>query len=452
MKIKFYALLPLLSSFSASAQLTITPGAQFSILSDTKLTLQNTDLINNGNFLVATTSPISFTGDASSFIGGDQAVRFFKLEINKTGNHTVFLHKTISVGDGIFFTSGFLDLNGFDVDLETTGHLDGEREDSRVIGSNGGNVIFSTNLNAPTGSNPANLGVIITSDQDLGNVTIKRGHQSQANIPGAGVSVLRNYNILPTNNTNLNATVRFKYFNGELNGLNENSLVFFKSNDGINWSVLGFTSRDTVTNFVAATGLVSLYRLTLSTLNNSPLPVVFILFNAKCEGNKVGLTWKTAQEQNSDHFNIERSTDGNHWTVIGNLPASGNSGNEKTYLFTDNSPLQNGLYRIAEYDLDRRVQYTSVIRSSCSTPDVFSLRPNPFHDFVFINLIAGNESQATIKVFDSKGALVKVQRTNVLQGSNLFNIDLKSMTNGIYHLEIDWNNGQMKKAVQVIKQ
>jgi hypothetical protein len=77
MKIKFYALLPFLSSFSVSAQLTITPGAQFSILSDTKLTLQNTDLINNGNFLVATTSPISFTGDASSFIGGDQAVRFF---------------------------------------------------------------------------------------------------------------------------------------------------------------------------------------------------------------------------------------------------------------------------------------------------------------------------------------------------------------------------------------
>jgi hypothetical protein len=83
---------------------------------------------------------------------------------------------------------------------------------------------------------------------------------------------------------------------------------------------------------------------------------------------------------------------------------------------------------------------------------VFSLRPNPFHDFVFINLIAGNESQATIKVFDSKGALVKVQRTNGYRECNLFNIDLKSMTNGIYHLEIDWNNGQMKKAVQVIKQ
>jgi hypothetical protein len=452
MKSIFFLLLSLLSGATLSAQLTITPGAQFSILSDTKLTLKNIDLVNNGNFLVATTNPVSFTGNAPSFIGGDQAIRFFKLEINKTGDQTVSLHRTISVGEGVFFTAGLLDLNGFDIDLGTTGHLDGEREDSRVIGPNGGNVVFSVNLNSPTNSNPANLGVIFTSDQDLGNVTIKRGHQSQVNIPGAGRSVLRNYNILPTNNTNLNATVRFKYFNGELNGLDENSLVFFKSDDGINWSVLGLTSRDTAANFVEKTGIASLSRLTLSTINNSPLPIFFILFNAECEANKVVLTWKSAQEQNSDHFNVERSSDGSHWTVIGNLPAAGNSANEKTYLFTDNSPVQNALYRIAEYDLDGRAQYTSEIRSSCGTPDMFSLRPNPFHDLLFINITAGSESQATIKVFDSKGALVKVQRTNVLQGSNLINIDLKSMTNGIYHLEIDWNNGQMKRAVHVIKQ
>jgi hypothetical protein len=268
---------------------------------------------------------------------------------------------------------------------------------------------------------------------------------------GLNNSILRYYDIVPVNNTNLNATLRFKYFDGELNSIDENSFVLFKSDNAINWSVQGFTSRDVTANFVEKNGIGSFSRWTLSSIN-SPLPVLFILFNAKCEGNKVGLTWKTAQEQNSDHFNIERSTDGSHWTVIGSLPASGNSGNERTYLFTDNSPVQNALYRIAEYDLDRRAQYTSVIRSSCSSPDVFSLRPNPFHDFVSINLVASNASQATIKVFDSKGALVKVQRTNVLQGSNLFNIDLKSMTNGIYHLEIDWNNGQMKKAVQVIKQ
>src|SRR5213075_1041606 len=113
MKSKFLILLSLVYACSLSAQLTITPGAQFSIFSDTKLTLRNTDLIDNGNFLVATTSPVSFTGDASSFISGDEAVRFFKLEINKTGNQSVSLQKTISVGSTVFFTSGFLNLNGF---------------------------------------------------------------------------------------------------------------------------------------------------------------------------------------------------------------------------------------------------------------------------------------------------------------------------------------------------
>ena len=125
MKSKLLVLLSLLFACAVSAQLTITPGAQFSIFSDTKLTLQNTDLVNNGNFLVATTSPVSFTGNASSFIGGDGAIRFFNLEIKKTSDQSVSLQKAISFGNGVFFTSGFLNLNGFDLDLETTGHLDG---------------------------------------------------------------------------------------------------------------------------------------------------------------------------------------------------------------------------------------------------------------------------------------------------------------------------------------
>ena len=103
MKSKLLVLSSLLFACTLSAQLTITPGAQFSIVNNATLTLQNTDLINNGNFLVATTSPVSFTGNASSFIGGDGAIRFFNLEIKKTGDQSVSLQKAISVGNGVFF-------------------------------------------------------------------------------------------------------------------------------------------------------------------------------------------------------------------------------------------------------------------------------------------------------------------------------------------------------------
>jgi Secretion system C-terminal sorting domain len=450
MKTKFLLLLPLLSVYSVSAQLTVTSGAEFFVNGDIPLTLKNTDLINNG-ILAGGINPTFFTGDASSSISGSGSLRLFQLQVNKTGNQSVILQKSIDVVNSVVFTSGFLDLNGFNIDLETTGRLDGEQENSRIRGTNGGQVLFRTVLNAPAGANPGNLGAVITSGQDLGNVTIKRGHQSQVNGSGIGTSILRYYDISPTNNTNLNATLRFNYFDAELNNLDESSLVLFKSENTTNWLNQGFTSRNTTGNFVEKTGISSFSRWTLSNVNN-PLPVQFILFNVKCEGNKVVVTWKTAQEQNSSRFDIERSSDGIRWTVIGNLPAAGNSITERSYSFTDTSPVQNSYYRIAEYDLDGRVQYTSQLRSSCNTTDAFSLWPNPFHDLLFINIVAGNESQAMIKIFDSKGALVKVQRAIVLQGSNQLNVNMNSMASGVYQLLIDWNNGQTRKTVQILKQ
>ena len=450
MKSNLIVLVSLLCNCASSAQLTITPGAQLSIFSDTKLTLQNTDLINNGDFLVATTAPVSFTGNAPSFIGGDQSVRFFNLEINKTNNQSVSLQRIINVGSGVFFTSGFLNLNGFDLDLETTGHLDGEREESRITGTAGGSVVFSVNLNSPTNSNPANLGVFITTGQDLGSVIIKRGHQSQVN-NGAGATILRYYDILPTSNTDLNATIRLRYLDGELNGLDENSLVLLESLSPNIWTNLGFTSRDVTTNFVEKTGVSSLGRFTLSTPGIA-LPVRFVSFNARCENQNIIIEWKTSQEQNSSQYFVERSDNGIHWTIIGTLSASGNSNTEKSYSFTDTNPTQDAYYRITERDINGQMQYTPTTKTSCTVTDVIGLWPNPVHDVVNIKINSSNKSEAIIELFDSKGALVKLEKANVLKGINQLQLDMKGLPNGVYSMGIRWNNGQTKKSLRVLKQ
>lgn len=440
----------LLSAFTISAQLTIAPGAQFSIAGNLQLTLQNTDLINNGNFTTGN-SITSFTGNTSSSVSGSQPIQFSEIEINKSNNSSVRLQRAISVTQRIHFTSGFLNLNSFNADLGTTGHLDGEKENTCITGSNGGEVLFNVNLNSPTSYNPANLGVYISSGQNLGNTTIKRGHQSQVNGSGFSKSILRYYDIIPTNHTNLNATLRFSYMDGELNGLNENAIVLFESQNTIKWVNLGFTSRDVVANFVEKTGISHFGRFTLSRAG-SVLPARFILFNAKCEGNKTIITWNTSQEQNSSHFDIERSADGSNWTVMGSLPATGTSIIEKSYSLTDNSSLQNGFYRIAEYDLDGNVRYSAVLRSSCIAKDeLFSLWPNPTRDKIFIHIVATNESPAILKIFDSKGALIKMQRANVLRGSNQLSIEMASFANGIYLVSAVWNNGQSKTTIRVVK-
>ena len=182
------------------------------------------------------------------------------------------------------------------------------------------------------------------------------------------------------------------------------------------------------------------------------LPVRFISFNANCEGNRVLLTWKTAQEQNSNHFNIERSSDAVNWTVIGNLPAAGNSNTERSYSFSDNSPLQNGFYRIAEIAIDGRAHYSVILSSNCSSPDVFRVWPNPVRDILSINIAATSPSAAMIKIVDSKGSLVKIQSATVLPRNNQLSVDMQSLVNGLYSLSVYWNNGQSKKTMQILKQ
>ena len=178
----------------------------------------------------------------------------------------------------------------------------------------------------------------------------------------------------------------------------------------------------------------------------------FMSVGATCENGRVNLVWKTTQEQNSSHFEIETSTDGIHWTIIGNTASAGNSNSEKSYAFTDNHPVLNNNYRIAGYGIDGSVQYSSVIHSSCTVTNAsFTLWPNPAKDIVFIDLASGDNSQLLLKLFDSRGALIKTQKKIISQGRNQLTMDIGSLPNGIYTLHADWNSGKIKKAVQVIK-
>src|SRR5262245_17049908 len=188
---------------TVSAQVVITVGASLYLPGNAQFTLRDIDLINDGNF-ASGNSTVSFTGSASTAISGGQPLQFYSLEVNKTSGGSIALQRMIGVSQNIVFASGNIDLNGFDIDLGTTGSLIGEQESSRITGSNGGHVLFNTTLNAPNAFNPGNLGAVLTSAQDLGTVTIKRGHRSQVNASGMGNSILRYYDISPANNNSLN--------------------------------------------------------------------------------------------------------------------------------------------------------------------------------------------------------------------------------------------------------
>jgi len=65
-------------------------------------------------------------------------------------------------------------------------------------------------------------------------------------------------------------------------------------------------------------------------------------FHARRQSNTVILEWTTEEEGGLVKFQIQRSTDSINWINIGEkLPLPGQSGERKSYSFTDNSIFKN---------------------------------------------------------------------------------------------------------------
>jgi hypothetical protein len=93
----------------------------------------------------------------------------------------------------------------------------------------------------------------------------------------------------------------------------------------------------------------------------------------------VQLGWLTASEENSSHFEVERSSDGRNFTTLATVNAQGNSSSPVTYAEADMSPLSaTSYYRLRMVDLDGTFSYSKTVAvSSASAGLQVRAYPNP---------------------------------------------------------------------------
>ncbi|MBL7951113.1 MAG: hypothetical protein JNM62_05285 [Flavobacteriales bacterium] len=90
-----------------------------------------------------------------------------------------------------------------------------------------------------------------------------------------------------------------------------------------------------------------------STTSENPLPIELLFFDAGAQGAVVQCDWRTATERDNDHFTVERSTDGIHFTTVGTVDAVGDTWQTTRYAFTDVAPLPGvSYYRLRQIDVD----------------------------------------------------------------------------------------------------
>lgn len=441
----------LLASPRLKAQLVIENGALFNTTGAAVVTLQHTNLINNGTYTQAPGGKTIFAGTGNDTIMGPASPLsgFDTLEIAKTGTGRLVIMQDLKSNGGLKFTSGIIDLHGHTVTLQQNAVLIGESETSYITDTvYGGYLMVTRTLNAPAAVNPGNLGAIITSAQNMGITTIRRGHMAQANGNNTGNSIKRYYDISPANNTNLGATLRILYRDAELNGITESALDLWKSTDTVVWTNAGSSSKNATANYVEQTGIAGFSRWTLSALN-SPLPLLLTRFNVDCDQGNISLDWVTAQEHNVSHFEIQRSADARTWAGIVTVAFQESI---HSYSYADKDGKQ-GYYRLLVEDRDGHHVYSNVQYVSCApaAADVV-VWPNPVADQLHLAVAAATASDMTIRVYDAKGALIYQGNRALQPGDNKLNLDFQNFTAGIYWLNIDWNMGASRKTLKVVKQ
>lgn len=170
---------------------------------------------------------------------------------------------------------------------------------------------------------------------------------------------------------------------------------------------------------------------------NQPLPMVLGLFTVTKNNTTALLHWTTLQETNTDHFVIERSTDGINYVVIGTVTASGNTTTISKYQFTDKQ-IATGInyYRIKTIDKDAKFALSPVRTINNIDNDfTISLLPNPVtKGVVYINTSVNCQR---IEVRDATGRLIK---TAIAKGTQN-QLPVHQLNKGMYFITVVTDSG-----------
>jgi hypothetical protein len=407
------------------------------------LDLKNTTLDNQAN-LTSNGGILNIVEDSGNDqnLGGTGTTAIQNLDLNLTSQN-VSLTGDISVDANLNFTKGNLDLNGNDLTLgSANGQIIGENESNSFIGSGGGEVVKIVTLNAPNSENPGNLGVTITSTSNLGSTIIKRGHVVQTINGESGIK--RYFDISPTNNSALDATVRFNYLDAELNGIIENSLTPFRF-ENPNWTNLQVSDNDETANYVETMNVNAFSKWTLAA-SSANLPIELLYFKAKALDNEtVLLTWQTLIELKNAYFTVEKSDNGIDFESIEEVSGAGDSNTPITYQTFDKKPVEGiNYYRLKQTDFDGAFSY-SEIRSAFfkNKGSIISIFPNPTSEFLNIQ-IENPFEKGMLQLFDGLGRLII---STELKDSHSLNI--AHLPKGVYLLKIKAHGKDYSEKVMI---
>lgn len=173
------------------------------------------------------------------------------------------------------------------------------------------------------------------------------------------------------------------------------------------------------------------------------LPLDLLTFTGSLQtDNTVLLKWKTENEVNTSHFELERSADGSNFSAIGTVAADNGTSTTHNYSYTDiDAANQQSLilyYRLKMVDANGAYSYSNII--SILFNDITGaviVNPNPVLTAAQVRITAPAPGKIQWKLLDNAGRSVQENFVQVRKGNgNSFTINMDKLAAGVYYLKV----------------
>ncbi len=177
------------------------------------------------------------------------------------------------------------------------------------------------------------------------------------------------------------------------------------------------------------------------------LPLKLLSFTGIKNQATVSLKWRTDNEVNTSHFEIERSSNGINFSKIGTVTALNRAG-INNYALDDQAPFTGmNFYRLKQVDIDGKFTYSNILRMLFeNVGKSLNIYPNPATQFVQFDF-SGKQKTVLVNLFDAQGRHVQ---TSTLANQSPLQLNIEKLAKGKYLIQL--SDGEIVESGSFIKQ
>lgn len=178
------------------------------------------------------------------------------------------------------------------------------------------------------------------------------------------------------------------------------------------------------------------------TFNGTALPVKFEKFIGEAKKDHNLLTWNLATFNDVEKLVLQKSDKGTEFTPLYEQKTFETG---KDYQFMDYKPFAGkNYYRLAIYNKDGSVQYSSLVVLNNNKKIEVNVYPNPVREKLNISVsTAESFKDIQVALYNSLGQMVVSRKINLNTGLNIIDLNTSTLASGIYRLQVSDSKGNI---------